>query len=71
MDWRFKVDRAQCEAFDDEALEIDEATEADLPELMRLYRRESVRWIRPPSDFKQAMAGVVMNQPSVIHVLRK
>ena len=71
MDWRFKVDRAQCEAFDDEALEIDEATEADLPELMRLYRRESVRWIRPPSDFKHALAGVVMNQPSVIHVLRK
>jgi predicted N-acetyltransferase YhbS len=70
-DWRARIDADQAGAFDDGKVEISEATEKDLPDLMALYRREPVRWIRPPSDCMHALAGIVMNQPSVIHVLRE
>ena len=70
-DWRFKIEADQAGAFDDGKVEIGEATETDLPDLMGLYRREPVKWIRPPLDYRHALAGLVMNQPSVIHVLRE
>jgi GNAT superfamily N-acetyltransferase len=68
-DWRFKIEAAQAGDFDD-GVEISLATEADLPVLSDLYRREPVRWIRPPSDFRNALGGKVLNRPSVIHVLK-
>ena len=53
--------------FDDEGLEVGHATESDVPALAAIYRCEPVRWLRPPSDFANALVGYVMNRPA--HVL--
>lgn len=68
-DWRFKIDAEQMGNFDD-GVEISLATEEDLPVLSDIYRREPVRWIRPPSDFRNALGGKVLNRPSAIHLLK-
>ena len=41
-------------------------SDADTSALAALYRREPVRWLRPPSDFLNALKGHVMNRPAEV-----
>lgn len=63
-DWNFVL--AQAGAFADAGLEIRPVGEGDVPALAALYQREPVRWLRPPSDFHNALKGHVMNRPAQV-----
>lgn len=63
-DWDFVVEREQAENFADAGLEVRPLGDEDVPALAALYRREPVRWLRPPSDFHHALKGYVMNAPA-------
>jgi hypothetical protein len=57
--------------FDDPGLQIAEAQEEDLPSLAALYRQEPVRFFRPPSDFRNALVGYIMNRPANVLTIRE
>ena len=63
-DWDFVV--AQHRAWDvaDGGLQVRAMSDADAPVLAVLYWPEPVRWLRPPSDFLNALKGHVMNRPA-------
>ena len=65
-DWRFVIPADRGSDFADEGLDLRPMTSADAPALAALYRREPVRWLRPPSDFDNALKGHVMNRPAEV-----
>jgi len=70
-DWTFTVTREHTAELSDPGIEVAPATDADVPDLATLYRTEPVRWLRPPSDFANALRGLVMNRPSRVLLLRQ
>ncbi|MCZ6633186.1 MAG: GNAT family N-acetyltransferase [bacterium] len=62
-DWAFEIQADQANTFDD-GLEVTAASEADIADLMRVYRFEPVRWVRPPADYAQMIDGWAMNRPA-------
>ncbi|MDA0709447.1 MAG: GNAT family N-acetyltransferase [bacterium] len=61
-DWMLTVDADRAGHFDDSDLAIRPATEADVEAIGALYRREPVRWMRPPSDIAFGIDGWVQNR---------
>lgn len=70
-DWEFSLGPSDAERFDDERVEVAEATQEDVEAIADLYRREPVRWLRPPSDYVHGMTGYVMNRPATWLLVRK
>ena len=69
--WKFTVTAAQAELFDDAAVSLTETTRKDTTAMAAAYRREPVRWLRPPSDFVNTLEGFVMNRPTRVLTLRE
>lgn len=69
-DWNFSLSATDTERFDDAGVEVAEATLEDAPDIADIYRREPVRWLRPPSDYEHGMTGYVMNRPAKWLVVR-
>ena len=65
-DWDFAVEKEQAADFADAGLEVRPVADADVPALAAIYQREPVRWLRPPSDFHNALRGHVMNRPAEV-----
>ncbi len=70
-DWHFAIRGEHADAFDDESVELVEATPADIETLAEIYRHEPVRWLRPPSDYENGMAGYVTNRPAEFLLVRE
>ena len=63
-DWMFAVDDERAGDFDDAAVSVEPATQADVAAVAGIYRREPVRWLRPPSDIAYGIEGRVSNRPA-------
>lgn len=51
---------------------VEPVTDADLPDVVRLYQREPVRFFRPREDWHKLLAaGMLMNQPSELLLVRQ
>jgi predicted N-acetyltransferase YhbS len=70
-DWMFAVDAEQSGDYDDADLTIEVATEADVDTLGAIYRREPVRWMRPPSDIAFGIDGWVQNKPARTFLIKR
>ena len=70
-DWTFTVTRDEADGFPETGIEVALATEADVPDMAAVYGAEPVRWLRPRSDFANALKGLVMNRPARILLLRQ
>lgn len=63
-DLAYRAMAEQADDFIEEGLELVEVSEAELPDMAAVYRREPVRWMRLQEDFDSALQGYVMNRPS-------
>lgn len=63
-DFNFDVSKADAERLDDAGVEMREAGLEDAEGVAAVYRREPVRWLRPPADYRNAMTSYVMNRPA-------
>ncbi|MDP6041346.1 MAG: GNAT family N-acetyltransferase, partial [Candidatus Latescibacteria bacterium] len=70
-DWAFDVVAKRAEDFDDETLTITQASEADVETIAGIYRREPVRWMRPPSDIVFGLDGWVQNRPAKTYLIKQ
>ena len=70
-DWVFGVDAEDGGDFDDDDLSIQLATDADVALLGAIYRREPVRWMRPPSDIIYGIDGWVQNRPARTFLIKR
>lgn len=70
-DWMYGVDAELASDFDDADLSIQLATEADVDVLGGIYRREPVRWMRPPSDIVFGIDGWVQNKPARTFLVKR
>lgn len=70
-DWMFAVDAERVDDFDDADLSVEVATEADVETLGAIYRREPVRWMRPPSDLVFGLDGWVQNRPARTFLIKR
>ncbi len=70
-DWMFAVEAERAGDFDDADLSIQAATEADVDVLGGIYRREPVRWMRPPSDIVFGIDGWVQNRPARTFLIKR
>ena len=70
-DRNFAIAKEQADAFDDDGIELVEATPADIETMAEIYRHEPVRWLRPPSDYENGMAGYVTNRPAEFFLVRE
>ena len=70
-DWMFQVDSEQAGDFDDSDLTITHASEADIGVIGSIYRRESVRWLRPPSDIAFGIDGWVRNRAAKTYLIKQ
>ena len=59
-DWDFVVAQHRAGDVADGGLQLRAMSDADTPALAVLHRREPVRWLRPPSDFLNALKGHVI-----------
>ncbi len=63
-DFNYDLLRTDADRFDDAGVEVREATPEDAEALAEVYRREPVRWLRPPVDYRNALTSYVMNRPA-------
>jgi predicted N-acetyltransferase YhbS len=70
-DWMFAVDAERADDFDESGLTVQAATEADIDVIGTLYRREPVRWMRPPSDIAFGIDGWVQNRPARTFLIKR
>ncbi len=70
-DWEFRIQADQAKDFDDSNLTINEASTEDVDGLGTIYRRESVRWVRPPSDIEFGLDGWVCNRRAKTYLIRR
>ncbi len=66
QDWTFTVPLDRIEDFDDGKVELVSAGPEDVPAMAEVYRREPVRWMRPPSDFLHGLAGRRLSKAFVL-----
>ncbi len=70
-DWQFHVQADQAKDFDDSNLTISQASTSDIDDLSTIYRRESVRWVRPSSDIEFGIDGWVCNRRAKTHLIQQ
>ena len=70
-DWEFRLGQEQTSDFDDSVFTISHAAKGDIDALGTIYRRESVRWMRPPSDISFGIDGWVCNRPAKTYLIKK
>ena len=63
-DWRYVLPSERADGLDDGTVRFIPASAEDVPAMAEIYRREPIRWLRPPSDFQNALVGRVMNRPA-------
>lgn len=63
-DFNFDVLKGDAGRFDDAGVEVREAGPGDAEAVAEVYRREPVRWLRPPADYRNALTSYVMNRPA-------
>jgi len=70
-DWEFRLGQEQTSDFDDSVFTISHAAKGDIDALGTIYRREPVRWMRPPSDISFGIDGWVCNRPAKTYLIKK
>ena len=70
-DWMFHIARERAGDFDDTAWTITQASKSDVETIGAIYRRESVRWLRPPSDIAFGIDGWVQNRPAKTYLIHR
>ena len=70
-DWNYTVTAERAGDFDEGGVDVAPAKKADMPAIAAIYRREPVRWMRPISDFENALVGYVMNRPAHVLAIRE
>ena len=68
-DWMFQIARERTNDFDDTTWTITQASKADVETIGTIYRREPVRWLRPPSDIAFGIDGWVQNRPAKTYLI--
>ena len=70
-DWEFRLDQEQASNFDDTGFTISHASKEDIDALGAIYRREPVRWMRPPSDIAFGIDGWVGNRLAKTYLIKQ
>ncbi len=70
-DWQFHVQADQAKDFDDSNLIVSQASTDDIDDLSAIYRRESVRWVRPSSDIGFGIDGWVCNRRAKTYLIQQ
>ena len=70
-DGLFHIAREQAGDFSDTAWTIAPASKADVETIGAIYRREPVRWLRPPSDIAFGIDGWVQNRPAKTYLIHR
>ena len=70
-DGLFHIARDRANNFDDTTWTITQASKADVETIAAIYRREPVRWLRPPSDIAFGIDGWVQNRPAKTYLIRR
>lgn len=70
-DWLFHIARERANDFDDTTWTITQASKADVETIGAIYRREPVRWLRPPSDIAFGIDGWVQNRPAKTYLIHR
>ena len=70
-DWEFRLDQEQASDFDDFGFTISHASGEDIDALGAIYRREPVRWMRPPSDIAFSIDGWVCNRLAKTYLIKQ
>ena len=70
-DWMFHIARERANDFDDTDWTITQASKADIETIGSIYRREPVRWLRPPSDIAFGIDGWVQNRPAKTYLIHR
>ena len=70
-DWEFRLGQEKTSDFDDSVFTISHATKEDIDTLGTIYRREPVRWMRPPSDISFGIDGWVCNRPAKTYLIKQ
>lgn len=70
-DWNYVIKTEPAEVFDTGKIELHPARLEDLCELGKIYRYETVRWIRPLSDLEAFVKGFLLkNRVVKVHLIR-
>ena len=67
----FHIARERANDFDDTTWTITRASKADVETIGAIYRREPVRWLRPPSDIAFGIDGWVQNRPAKTYLIHR
>ena len=70
-DWLFHIARERANDFDDTIWTITQASKADVEIIGAIYRREPVRWLRPPSDIAFGIDGWVQNRSAKTYLIHR
>jgi len=70
-DWMFDIGAEGAGDFDDASLRLTQASEADVETIAAIYRREPVRWLRPPLDIAFGIDGWVQNRPAKTYLIKQ
>ena len=70
-DWEFRLDQEQASNFNDSGFTISHASKEDIDALGAIYRREPVRWMRPPSDIAFGIDGWVCNRLAKTYLIKQ
>lgn len=70
-DWMFDLGVERAGDFDDGTLTVTQASEANVETIAAIYRREPVRWLRPPSDIACGIDGWVQNRPAKTYLIKQ
>ncbi len=67
----FHIAHERAGDFDDTAWTITQASKSDVETIGAIYRREPVRWLRPPSDIAFGIDGWVQNRPAKTYLIHR
>ena len=70
-DWIYHIASERANDFDDTTWTITQASKADVETIGAIYRREPVRWLRPPSDIAFGIDGWVQNRPAKTYLIHR
>ena len=70
-DWIYHIASERANDFDDTDWTITQASKADVETIGAIYRREPVRWLRPPSDIAFGIDGWVQNRPAKTYLIHR
>ena len=70
-DWLFHIASERANDFDDTTWTITPASKTHVETIAAIYRREPVRWLRPPSDIAFGIDGWVQNRPAKTYLIHR